>query len=233
MAGGPHREHPELTHHPMIRPLYIFGTGGFARETYWLVSDINRKEPTFEVMGFIDRSRDREAIMVDGRAVPVLVEAEVMNGLPVASELVIGIGDPRVIARLHGAYRGIFKFANLVHPTVAGYFATIRLGEGNIVTAGCIFTLDIVVGDCNIFNLHTTVGHDAVIGSYNVMNPGVNISGGVKLGDRNLLGTNAAVLQDITIGDDNVVGASAMVNRHVESSVVTVGVPARVIKQRT
>lgn len=216
----------------MIRSLYIFGTGGFSRETYWLVHDINRKEPTYDIRGFIDLKRDSDFIVVDGRQVPVLLESDVMHALDPDTELVIGIGDPRAIAKIHGAYRGRFRFTNLIHPTVSGYFGTISFGEGNIVTAGCIFTLDINVGDCNIFNLHTTVGHDAVIGSYNVMNPGVNISGGVRMGDRNLIGTNAAILQDIVIGNDNAVGASAMVNRPVLDGVVTVGVPAKVIKQR-
>ena len=232
MAGRSAREpsqHPETV---TPRPLYIFGTGGFSRETYWLIHDINAREQRFNVEGFIDLDATRPHLILDRRKVPVLVEEEVMPRLDTDAQLVIGIGDPRVISGIADRHAGRFEFANLVHPTVNGYFNTITLGQGNIITAGCIFTLDITVGSFNIFNLHTTVGHDAVIGSCNVINPGVNISGGVRLGDRNLIGTNAAILQDILIGNDNMIGASAMVNRPIGDRTVSVGVPAKAIKER-
>lgn len=216
----------------MERPLYIFGTGGFSRETYWLVHDINARSPAYKVMGFIDVVRDREFMDVAGTRVPILLEKEVMPDLSNDALLTVGIGTPNVISKVTDLYGGRFEFPNLVHPTVSGYFETIEWGQGNIVTAGCIFTLDITVGSHNIFNLHTTVGHDAVIGSCNVINPGVNISGGVRIGDRNLLGTNAAILQDVPIGNDNVIGASAMVNRPIGDATVSVGVPARPMKER-
>jgi sugar O-acyltransferase (sialic acid O-acetyltransferase NeuD family) len=216
----------------MERPLYIFGTGGFSRETYWLVHDINARAPAYKVMGFIDVQRHKEFIEVAGRKLPVLMEQEVMSALGGNALLTIGIGTPKVISNVVERYAGRFEFPNLIHPTVSGYFETITWGQGNIVTAGCIFTLDISVGSHNIFNLHTTVGHDAVIGSCNVINPGVNISGGVRIGDRNLLGTNSTILQDVPIGNDNVIGASAMVNRPIGDGSVSVGIPARPMKER-
>ena len=216
----------------IVRPIYIFGTGGFSRETYWLIHDINARTPTYKVMGFIDIVRDREFINIAGRNVHLLAEQEVMPTLGSDSLLAVGIGTPKIISKVAGAYAGQFEFPNLIHPTFNGFFETITWGQGNIVAAGCIFTLDITVGSHNIFNLHTTVGHDAVIGSCNVINPGVNISGGVRIGDRNLLGTNAAILQDVPIGSDNIIGASAMVNKPIGDATVSVGVPARPMKER-
>jgi len=39
----------------MNRRLLIVGAGGFAREVAWLVDDINRANPTWELVGFLDR----------------------------------------------------------------------------------------------------------------------------------------------------------------------------------
>ena len=64
---------------------------------------------------------------------------------------------------------------------MVGDWEQIKIGEGNIICAGNIFTTDIEIGSFNVFNLDCTVGHDTVIGSYNIINPSVNISGGVKI----------------------------------------------------
>jgi len=37
-----------------MKKLYIVGAGGFGRELLWWVKDINAKEPTWEIMGFLD-----------------------------------------------------------------------------------------------------------------------------------------------------------------------------------
>jgi serine acetyltransferase len=97
------------------------------------------------------------------------------------------------------------------------------------VTAGCIFTCDIRVGDFNLFNLQTTVGHDAQIASGCVINPSVNLSGGVVVGDRVLIGTGAQILENRTIGSGATIGAGAVVTRDVEAGTTVVGVPAKPI----
>ena len=120
-----------------------------------------------------------------------------------------------------------FEFPNLVHPRAILDTAHVSIGRGNCVTAGCIFTTDIQVGDFNLFGWHVTVGHDARMGSFNVVNPSVNISGGVRVGSQVLLGTRFQVLEGLAIADGATVGAGAVVTRDVEPGVTVVGVPAR------
>lgn len=148
----------------------------------------------------------------------------------VSAEILVGIGEPRARALALAPFIARserFGFPNLIDPSSQLDGRAVELGEGNVVQAGCIFTCDISVGDFNLFNLATTVGHDVTIGSYNVINPGVNLSGGVSLGDRVLVGTGAQVLEGLRVGDDARVGAGAVVTRPVPAGVTVVGVPAR------
>ena len=108
----------------------------------------------------------------------------------------------------------------------------VRLGRGNVVTAGCVFTVDIEVGDFNLFNWTVTVGHDARIGTACVINPGAHVSGFVSIGDRVLVGTGASILEGRTVGGDARVGAGAVVTHDVPPGVTVVGVPAREARAR-
>jgi sugar O-acyltransferase (sialic acid O-acetyltransferase NeuD family) len=207
------------------RPLYIIGTSGLAREMAQLVEAIRGPR---SVAGFIAATAE-EAGRDLGFATIVGDDRWLLES-DIAADLVMGIGYPGVRARVLQAYLergGRFAYPNLVHPTALVDPNLVRLGLGNAVTAGCIFTTQIEVGDFNLFNLQTTVGHDARIGDYCVINPSVNISGDVTIGDRVLLGTGAQVLEDRSLGDDAVVGAGAVVTKDVEAGVTVVGVPAR------
>jgi sugar O-acyltransferase (sialic acid O-acetyltransferase NeuD family) len=145
------------------------------------------------------------------------------------ADVVLGIGRPAarlsVGRRLSAAKR--LRFPTFAHPSAICDPRTVELGVGNTITAGCVFTVDIIAGDYNLFNWQTTVGHDARLGAGNVLNPGVNISGGVVIGDAVLIGTGAQVLEKRTVADGATVGAGAVVTRDVAAGTTVVGVPAR------
>ena len=79
----------------------------------------------------------------------------------------------------------------------------VSMGEGNIICAGNILTVNVVLGDFVILNLSCTVGHDAVIESFVTVYPGVNISGCVKIGQGVELGTGSKIIQGIAVGSNS------------------------------
>lgn len=212
----------------MKKQYYIIGSGGFAKEVYFLAE--NTLDSSHQFMGFIDKNPSVASIKVRGRMEEVIDEDFFLdNVLPNESLAVYnGVGDPNLLLKLTTKFKD-YNFPNLIHSNFVGDTRSIVMGKGNIITAGCIFTVDISIGSFNIFNLSTTVGHDTIIGDCNIFNPGVNISGGVVIGNANLFGTNSTVLQLIQIKDRNILGASSMANKNIENDAVMIGSPAKLL----
>jgi sugar O-acyltransferase (sialic acid O-acetyltransferase NeuD family) len=215
----------------MRRSLYVVGTGGLAREMAMLAEVINAHEHKWRIKGFI--SEDKSEIGKDLGIAPVAGDDDWLLSQEEEVDLVVGIGTPGIRTRVITPYlarKDLFHFPNLIHPASHLDYHRIELGIGNAITSGCSFTCDIVIGNFNLFNLNSTLGHDAVVGDFNVINPGVNISGGVTIGDRVLLGTGSQVLENLSIGSGVIVGAGAVVTKDLPSDVTVVGVPAKPIQ---
>jgi sugar O-acyltransferase (sialic acid O-acetyltransferase NeuD family) len=212
-----------------LKDLIIYGAGGLAREVACLVRDINQSagETVFRLLGFLVDDPGQHGRQMGDLEVLGDVSWLQQRGEPVGC--VIGIGDPRHLARISRRLRGIpgVGFPNIVHPGTIWDRDRIVIGEGNIVTAGNIFTTDISIGSFNIFNLSCTYGHDVTVGDGCVFNPGCNVSGRVTLEGESLVGTGAKILQGLRIGHGATVGAGAVVTKNVEPGTVVVGVPAR------
>ena len=209
------------------RPIYVLGTGGLAREMAQLLGQLGLGEA---FRGFIAAGEDEVGRRLD--LGPVVGDDAWLLGSTGAADVVVGIGHPAARAAAVAQYVDAgrdFDFPTLIHPTAVLDASTVALGRGNVVTAGCVFTVDIAAGDFNLFNWTVTVGHDARIGSCCVINPGAHVSGGVTIGDRVLVGTGAAVLEGRTVGSDAIVGAGAVVTRDVPDYALVVGSPARQI----
>ena len=214
----------------MKKKYYIIGSGGFAKEVYYLAEE--SLDISYQFHGFIDYQPKCDTIIVRGKIAPVLDEDYFLNNIKPAEDVILyfGVGDPKLIEKLAVLFQN-YHFPNLIHGSFIGDVNSIKLGRGNIIAAGCLFTVDITVGSFNIFNLNSTIGHDTVIKNCNVFNPGCNISGDVSIGSNNLFGTNSTVLQGLTVDDNNILGASSLANKAIHSNSLMVGVPAKKLER--
>lgn len=213
-----------------MRNIFVIGVSGLAKEMAQLIREVNKANQNFRFCGYIsENTSDIGTELPWGQVVGddawLLAQLEPID-------IVIGIGHPVVRQRVVQRYqaRENFGFPNLIHPSVWIEPNYVSMGIGNIVTRGCVFTCDIVVGDFNLFNLNVTIGHDCQIGSYNVINPSCNISGNVTLRDQILVGTGAQILEGRRIASQVKIGAGAVVTSDIEKPGVWVGVPARSIR---
>lgn len=214
--------------------LVIYGAGGLAREVAFLARDINAAagEERHRLLGYIDDDPEGAGREVGG--LHVLGDAGWFATRTEPVDCVIGIGTPATLATVSACLKvhDHVGFPNLVHPGVIWDAARIAIGEGNVVTAGSIFTTDIRIGSFNILNLACTYGHDDVIGDCCVVNPGCSVSGNVTLEGENLIGTRACILQKLTIGKGATVGSGAVVTKDVPPGDVVVGIPAKSLKRK-
>lgn len=208
-----------------MKKLVIAGYGGFAKEVEWLVERINSINPTWDFLGFVDKTSDADNVVGDD---------EFICGCNSELNVAIAIGTSGIRRKLFELYKNNpnIKFPNLIDPSVI-QSGRVSFGEGNIICAGTIFTVDIIIGDCNIINLDCTIGHDAVIRSFVTINPSVNISGNTLIESGVNVGTGTQIIQGHKVEQDSIIGAGAVVNKDIPSYCTAVGVPARVISRAT
>lgn len=213
-----------------MNDLIIIGAGGFGREVAWLVEEINGEGEFWNLIGFIDDQSVRYGEGVND--IPMLGGIDFLQSMPRKPFVICAIGEPtsrkKVVDRLGSL--GL-RYATLVHPSVK-YSKYVSIGEGSIICAGTIITTNVSIGNHVIINLDCTVGHDVVIEDYVSLMPSVNVSGGVLVREGTYVGTGASIIQNVTIGEWGVVGAGAVVTKDLPGHVVSVGVPARPVKNR-
>lgn len=207
--------------------LAVYGAGGLGREMALLVQQINEKSHQWNLLGFYDDYRTE--VIIDNLPLLGDVGQLKLNSHPLA--ILVGIADCRIREKIVSLLANSeVQFPVFVHPDSRPGSQSNLLGRGTILTAGCILTTGIQVGEFVIINLLSTIGHDVKIGDYCSIMPSVNISGNVSIGKGVLIGSGATILQGLTVGDYAVIGAGAVVTRSVEAGTTVVGVPARKMK---
>lgn len=109
---------------------------------------------------------------------------------------------------------------------------SVEIGEGCIICAGSIATVNIHIGNNVIINLDCTIGHDTKIGDYVTVYPSANISGLVTIEEAAEIGTGTQIIQGKRIGEATIVGAGAVVISDLPAKCTAVGSPAKIIKTR-
>jgi len=209
-----------------MKKRYIFGSSGFAKEVFFLLEEIYNEDMSF--YGFIDISDNKQFVQIGTKSYPIITESSFETIVAQKNEeieLYIGIASPVIIKKIAIKFKN-FTFPNLIHNSFIGQQVSIKMGVGNIITAGCIFTCCISLGSFNIFNTNTAIGHDSTIGSYNVFLPRTQISGFVQIGDNNIFGMNSGVLQGKKVGNQNKIGAYSFVISNVKDKTNLFGIPA-------
>lgn len=210
-----------------MEKIAIVGSGGFAREILTLIDDINQRQLTYEIVGFVDND-----ILKLIHGYPVIGDDEYVNNTQETISVVLAVGEPHLKRKIRNKYTNpLVKFPTLIHPSVLiGSKDSISIGEGCIICAGCILTTDIEIKDFVTLNLMCTVGHDTKIDNYCSFMPSVNISGEVNVNEGVYMGTGAKIINQLEIGNNTIVGAGAVVAKSLPANCTAVGVPAKPIK---
>lgn len=209
------------------QPIAIIGAGGFGREVVQLIKDINQVTSQWEVLGFIDDNPDLAGTAIND--LPVLGGLDWLKDHP-ETQAILAVGSPQAkqamvqqLAPYHLTY------PNLIHPrAVIG--DDLILGEGNIITAGVILTVNIRLGSHLSIHTNATIGHDSVVEDYGTILPNASIAGNVTLHEGVLMGANATIIQQLDVAAGTVIGAGATVVRSIPEACTVVGTPAQSIR---
>lgn len=211
----------------MKKELYIFGSGGFAKDVYFLSKDTGE----YIVTAFVDIIDDEEKVDY----------IELEERLPIISEndfssicqnrqvyAAIAIADNKIVRHIVAKFQDRCIFPNIIAPQVK-IFSPIKMGKGNLITYGNFVSFNVEMGSFNRVNISCIIGHDCKIGDFNQINPNCPISGHVVIGDNNFIGVSSTIIQGISIGDNNVIGAGSVVIQNVNDNGLYMGNPARLM----
>lgn len=206
----------------------IVGAGGFGREVKMLIDQINLSNQTYEFIGYYDDGVQKGEMINN---FPVLGGTDDINDIMEDTAIVLSIAVPHIRKKIRNKIVNKFvTFPTLVHPNVLIGTDSVVIGEGNIICASNIITVNIEIGNFIILNLQCTVGHDTVIKDYCSFMPTVNISGEVIIEEGVYVGTGAKIINLLTIGENTIVGSGAVVAKSLPANCTAVGIPAKPIK---
>ena len=211
------------------KDIVIIGSGGLAREVRWLIDECNKAEDRWNILGWI--SREEPGTLIAGQ--PVLGDDDWLLKYDAPVDAAVAVGSGALRKKI---VSGLRQNKNISFPVIiapsAEMSGSVVLGEGSIITAKSVLTVDITAGAFFLCNLMSTVGHDCRFADYVTLNPGANISGNVTLGECVTIGTGATVNQGLNVGANTMIGASAAVVRDIGADCTAVGVPAKVLEKK-
>ena len=212
-----------------MKDLIIFGASGFGREVAWAVERLNKVTPTWNLLGFMDDADDIQGSEINGYK--VLGKTGDVGNYP-DSYFVVAVGDSRTRERIVANMKVVnpnIRFGTVIDPSVE-MSELVTVGEGTIICAHTIITVNIEIGSHVIINLDCTIGHDAVLKDFVTLYPSVNVSGITNIGRLVELGTGMQIIQGKSVGDYSIVGAGAVVVKDIPAKCTAVGSPAKPIK---
>lgn len=212
-------------------PVAIYGAGGSARETAWLLEDIARHGALqTHVACFIDDDPARSGERVNG--IEVMTLEQLARKHPDARYVVaVGDGLAREALSRRAESRGLEPISAAVHPSVQRS-RLIDIGVGSTVCAGSVLTTNLRIGRHVQINIGCMLSHDAIVEDFVTLSPGARIAGWVHIEPGALIGVGATVINGsphrrLVIGTNAVIGAGATVISDVAPGTTVAGVPAR------
>lgn len=211
-----------------MKNIVIIGGGGFGREVKMLIDQINEVDKKYNFLGYYDDGMEPLSLI---NGYPVLGSISDLNTISEEVCVVLAIGTSQLRENiLLQINNSVIEFPILIHPNVIIGDDMVFIGEGCIICAGSILTVNINIGKHVIINLVCTVGHDTIIGDFCSLMPAVNISGEVNLADCVYIGTGAKIINQVSIGKNTIIGAGAVVTKSLPANCTAVGIPAKSIK---
>ncbi|MCR4754937.1 MAG: acetyltransferase [Lachnospiraceae bacterium] len=211
-----------------MKDLLIFGAGGMARETEWLIRGLNQCGYKYNLIGFcVDDEYYFQNMKVE--TYPVFSKEWLLEHKDDVS-CVFAIGYPKgrrkVMTELKD--KGV-RFTTLIHPN-ASVADREKIGSGSIIGEYCTVSVGAVLGEGVFLNgPMVVIGHDSVLGDYTTCFPKAQISGSCQIGESVLIGSMSYIHEKKIIGKEAVIAPGSIVMHNMKPGTHAMGNPARII----
>ena len=188
-----------------MKNIVIIGAGDLGKEIVWLIEDINKRQPTYLILGFLDDDANKAGTEFYGYKVLGGTEQlrELSSRMPLNA--VVAIQDGNVRKKIVEEYPEFTMWETIIHPT-AVIASTTYVGKGSIFFPQVTVSVDSKLGDFGLYYIHSIVCNDCVIGDYVSIMSGASVSERAEIGDGCFLVAGSTVCPHKKLGNNAEVG---------------------------
>ena len=196
-----------------MKNIVIIGAGDLGKEVVWLIEDINKQNPSYLILGFLDDDESKIGGEFYGYKVLGTVSQleDISRRTPLAA--VVAIQDGSVRKRIVEDHREFQSWESIVHPT-AVIASTSPVGRGSIVFPQVTVSVDTKLGEFGLYYIHSTICNDCIVGDFVSVMSGASVSERAEVGDESFLAAGSTVYPHKKLGKRVKVGVEATVRRH-------------------
>ena len=202
---------------------FLYGCGGIGCELADYLSSRERAD-----IIFIDDNDSLKTVY----GFPVLSLREALDRYPLPEVgVTVTVGEPAVREAISARLGELCVPEKTIDLSAYHSTSTVTIAPGTILHISSVMTVRTEIGRSCLINKGAVIGHDCRIGDHCVISPNVTVGGGVVIGSGCFIGSGAVIRNNVTIGAETIIGMGAVVTKDVESEVVLVGNPGRVLRK--
>ncbi len=196
-----------------MKNIVIIGAGDLGKELVWLIEDINKRKPSYLILGFLDDDESKTGKEFFGYK--ILGTTEKLNEMKSDPHIlaVIAIQDGDIRRKIAEAHRDFTSWETIIHPA-ATVAPTVSLGKGSIVFPQVTISVDSRLGTFGLYYINSTVCNDCVLGDYVSVMTGVSVSEHVSIGEGSYLAAGCCVYPHKAIGKRVQIAVGATVDKN-------------------
>lgn len=200
-----------------MKNIVIIGAGDLGKEIVWLIEDINKRQPTYLILGFLDDDKEKADTEFYGYKVLGGTEqlSELCTKMPLSA--VVAIQDGSIRKKIVENYPEFNHWETIIHPT-AVIASTTTVGNGSVFFPQVTVSVDSKLGSFGLYYIHSIICNDCIIGDYVSIMSGASISEHVEIGDECFLASGACVYPHKKLGKCSEVAVEATVEKDYDES---------------
>ena len=182
-----------------MKNIVIIGADDLGKEVVWLIEDINKNNPTYVILGFLDDDVNKIGKEFHGYNVLGKIDylEELSKGFLVSA--VLGVTSPEKKQKIIEKISQFVEWENLIHPSVV-IAESCKYGIGNMFFPNVTVSVDSVLGSFGLYHIHSTICSDCRIGDFSSFMTGTTVSGKTIIDDGCFLEAGSCVYPNLRIG---------------------------------
>ena len=195
-----------------MKNIVIIGAGDLGKEVVWLIEDINKRKPTYVILGFLDDDKDKLGGEFYGYKVLGMISDLESLGERTQFSAVIAMQNGSIRKKIVEEHSSFSAWESIIHPT-AVIASTSPIGTGSVVFPQVTISVDTKLGNFNLYYIHSTICNDCVIGSFVSVMSGASVSERAEISDECFLAAGSCVYPHKRLGKRVEVGVEAAASR--------------------